>query len=76
MTRMKKPEIASPLNANSRIGVIDIERMLTVGEESKSTPNIAKHMAPVDVRIYAKPFALCMHIREAIAPAKNSIIPE
>jgi hypothetical protein len=58
MTRMKKPEIVSPLNTNSRIGVIDIERMFTGGEESKSTPNIARHMAPIDVRIYAKPFAL------------------
>ncbi len=73
---MKKPEIVSPLNTNSRIGVIDIERMLTVGEDSKSTPKIAKHTAPVDMRIYAKPFALCMHTREAIAPAKNSIIPK
>jgi hypothetical protein len=58
MTRMKKPEIVSPLNTNSRIGVVDIERMLTGGEDSKSTPKIAKHTAPVDVRIYAKPFAL------------------
>jgi hypothetical protein len=58
MTRMKKPEIVSPLNTNSRIGVIDIEWMFTGREDSKSTPNIAKHMAPIDVRIYAKPFAL------------------
>ena len=55
---MKKPEIVSPLNTNSRIGVIDIERMFTGGEDSKSTPNIARNMAPIDVRIYAKPFAL------------------
>ena len=55
---MKKPEIVSPLNTNSRIGAVDIERMLTGGEDSKSTPNIAKHTAPVDVRIYAMPFAL------------------
>ena len=42
---MKKPEIVSPLNTNSRIGVIDIERMFTGGEDSKSTPNIARNMA-------------------------------
>ena len=49
---MKNPEMASPLNTNSRIGVIVIEKMFMGGEESKYVPNIAKLTAPIDVRNY------------------------
>ena len=76
ISKIKNPEIASPRNMNSSIGVIETAEISIDCLKSKHIPNAANTQAPAMGKMYANLFAFLGHTKGVIEPAMKRVSPK